>query len=65
MQGRLRGEKLRVQTTSECKHCARPLVIEVDDDLAWKVISADAAPVLFEPHMNWGAFGGANIIHDY
>jgi hypothetical protein len=65
VQGRLRGEKLRVRITSECKHCARALIIEVDDDLAWKVISAEASPVLFEPDMNWDSFAGANIIHDY
>jgi hypothetical protein len=56
---------LRVRITSDCKHCARPLVVEVDDDLAWKVMTAEAAPLLFEPHMNWDTFAAPNIIHDY
>lgn len=50
---------------SECKHCARPLTIEVNEELTWKVISAGASPLLFEPDMNWETFAGANIIHDY
>jgi len=40
-------------------------MIDVDEELAWKVATAGAAPVLFEPHMNWDTFSGANIIHDY
>jgi len=40
-------------------------MIEVDDELAWKVISAGAAPLLFEPHLNWDTFAGPNIVHDY
>jgi hypothetical protein len=65
VQGRLRGEKLRVRINSECKHCSRPLIIEVDEELSWNVLSAGASPLLFEPDMNWKAFSGANIIHDY
>ncbi|MGB9106562.1 MAG: hypothetical protein WCC59_17555 [Terriglobales bacterium] len=63
MQGRLRGEKLRVRIESSCRHCARPLTIEVDDDLG--VLSPGASPLLFEPDMNWQSFHGRNIIHDY
>lgn len=65
MQGRLRGEKLRVRIDSECKHCSQSLIIEVDDQLGWKVVSAGASPLLFEPDMDWKAFSGSNIIHDY
>jgi len=65
VQGRLRGEKLSVRINSECKHCSRLLIIEVDDELSWKVASVGASPLLFEPDMNWTAFSGTNIIHDY
>lgn len=65
MQGRLRGERLEVRIDSECHHCSRPLIMEVDEELSSNVISAGASPLLFEPHMNWEAFSGANIIHDY
>ena len=40
-------------------------MIDVDEELVWKVVSAGASPLLFEPDMNWKAFSGANIIHDY
>lgn len=65
MQGRLRKENLVVTIRSECAHCRQPLEMEVDQDLNFKVTSQDAAPLIFEPDMNWAAFGGANIINDY
>jgi hypothetical protein len=65
VQGRLRGEKLRVHIDSECHHCARPLTVEVDEDLNWRVLSRGASPLLFERDMDWGTFTGTNIIHDY
>jgi hypothetical protein len=65
VQGRLRGEKLRVRIDSSCHHCSRPLTIEVDDDLGWRVLSPGASPLLFEPDMDWQSFHGPNIIHDY
>ena len=65
MQGRLRGEKLRVRIESSCRHCALPIVIEVDDDLRWQVLTPGVSPLLFEPDMNWQDFRGPNIIHDY
>jgi len=54
-----------VRIDSECQHCARPLAIEVDDDLRWQVLSDGASPLLFEPDINWASFRGINIIHDY
>ncbi len=65
MQGRLRRQKLTVRVDSECHHCRRPLRLEVDDDLRWKVLSPGAEPLLFEPDMDWDRFRGPNIIHDY
>jgi hypothetical protein len=65
VQGRLQGKRLRVRIDSECKHCSRPLILEVNEELAWNVISVGASPLLFEPDMNWKSFSGANIIRDY
>lgn len=65
MQGRLRSEKLTVHIDSECKHCSRALVIEVNDELTYNVLSAGASPLLFEPDIKWNAFSSANIIRDY
>jgi len=65
VQGRLRGEKLRVCIDSKCHHCSRSLSIEVDDELRWRVQSTGARPLLFEPDIEWSTFQGQNIIHDY
>ena len=50
---------------SECHHCSQPLTIEVDEELGWRVLSAGASPLLFEPHVDWSTFRSPNIIHDY
>ena len=50
---------------SECSHCAKPLSLEVDDELRWKIRSPGASPLLFEPDVQWSTFHGQNIIHDY
>jgi hypothetical protein len=65
VEGRLRGEKLRVRIDSVCHHCSRPLAIKVDDELRWHVESPRASPLLFEPGVDWHSFRGPNIIHDY
>ena len=44
VQGRLRGEKLRVRIESSCRHCSLPIAIEVDDDLG--ILSPGAAQEL-------------------
>ena len=56
---------MRVRIESSCRHCSLPIVIEVDDDLRWRVLTPGVAPLLFEPNMDWQSFHGANIIHDY
>jgi hypothetical protein len=65
VQGCLRGEKMRVRLESECHHCSRPLTMDVDERLRFRVLSRGASPLIFEPDMNWNNFSGANIIHDY
>ena len=65
MQGRLRGDKLKVRIDSECCHCLKPLSLEVDDELRWQVLSPGAEPLLFEPDVQWSTFRGESIIHDY
>ncbi|HLX76833.1 MAG TPA: hypothetical protein VKR26_18935 [Terriglobales bacterium] len=50
---------------SQCRHCSRPLALEVDEELRWRVTSPQASPLLFEPDLDWNTFSGPNIIHDY
>lgn len=54
-----------VRVESECHHCSRPLTLQVDHRLRFRVLSRGASPLIFEPDMNWDNFRGANIIHDY
>jgi hypothetical protein len=56
---------MRVRVESECHHCSRPLTMDVDERLRFRVLSRGASPLIFEPDMNWNNFSGANIIHDY
>jgi hypothetical protein len=65
VQGRLRGEKLKVRIDSECQHRSELLSLEVDEELRWRMLSGDPAPLLFEPDIRWDTFRGENIIHDY
>ncbi len=34
-------------------------------DLSFRVHQADAAPLVFEPQVDWGQFDEPNIIHGY
>lgn len=54
-----------MRVNSECHHCSRPLAVEVDERLRFRVLSRGASPLIFEPDIDWETFGGANIIHDY
>jgi hypothetical protein len=65
VQGRLRGERLQVRIDSECRHCSRPLALEVDQELRWRVLSPGISPLLFEPTMDWANFHAPSIVHDY
>ena len=49
VQGQLRGEKLSFTIESECGHCHRPLHIEIGSDLNYRVVEADAEPVIYTP----------------
>jgi hypothetical protein len=58
VEGRLRGERLRVCIDSECHHCSRPLAIEVDDEFGRRVLSAGASP---SSRMSIGAHSAARV----
>lgn len=49
VQGRLRGEHLSAQVTTECAHCHSPLHIEVDSELKCHVTEEGARPLVFAP----------------
>ncbi|RPI79720.1 MAG: hypothetical protein EHM45_01740 [Desulfobacteraceae bacterium] len=53
MQGQLRKEPLTCFIESECGHTRRPLHIEIDSDLEYRVREADARPMIYVPLLNF------------
>jgi hypothetical protein len=51
VQGQLRNESLRFAISTECGHCHRPLNLEIDSQLNYRVIEEDAEPLVFVPMM--------------
>jgi len=65
VEGRLRDEKLAVEIESVCAHCGGELHIRLDSDGKWTLRETEAAPLVFEPHVDWTVFDKPNIIDDY
>ncbi len=62
MQGQLRKEKLSFTITTECAHCHQPLYIEIDTELNYRVIEADAEPLVYAPMVDFGKLDDPSII---
>jgi uncharacterized metal-binding protein YceD (DUF177 family) len=62
VQGQLRQEHLSFTITTECAHCRRPLHIEIDTELNYRVIEADAKPLVYAPIVNFGELDDPSII---
>ena len=65
MQGRLRDEDLAIEAVTRCAVSGRELRLRIDSDLRCEVMSEGAAPLVFEPRLDWQQFSAPNIIHDY
>ena len=65
VQGRLTGRALTVEIETECGHCGAPLHLRLGSDMAVQVAEADAAPLLFEPHVDWANFREPDITRAY
>jgi hypothetical protein len=62
VQGRLRDEPLTVLVETECGHCGRPLEIEIDSDLNFRVLSKGAEPLIFTPLVDFSTLKDPSII---
>lgn len=64
VQGHLRNESLTVTIASECAHCARPLGLEIDSALRYRVLEG-SDPLLFVPLLDFQKLKAPNIIDDF
>ena len=62
VQGHLRQEELSFSIASECGHCRRPLHIEIDSTLSYRVVEADAEPVIYMPLVDLHSLEDPSII---
>jgi hypothetical protein len=62
VQGQLRREKLTVTIETECGHCHKPLHLEVDSELNFRVQEAQAEPLVFVPRVNFQKLDDPSII---
>ncbi len=65
VQGRLREQPVTVEIHTTCAHCGQPIELTVDGDMRYHVRTPGAAPLIFEPDLDWAAFAEPNIIHAY
>lgn len=54
-----------MEVRTECAHCGQPLGMTIDSDLRYRVDQTDAAPLVFEPLIDWTTFTEPNIIHAF
>ena len=65
VQGHLREEPLSFTIETECGHCRAPLRIEVDSGLAYRVLTADAQPLVYVPQVDLSKLGTPSIIDSF
>ena len=64
VQGHLRDEHLSVSIETECGHCHRPLHLEVDSELACRVLEEEEGvdPLVFVPLVDFAELEDPSII---
>jgi uncharacterized metal-binding protein YceD (DUF177 family) len=65
VQGQLSSKPLTVTVTTECAHCHQPLHLELDGELNYRVVEADAQPLIFAPMVDFAKLGKPSIIDDF
>jgi hypothetical protein len=64
VQGHLRNEAVKVSIQSECAHCARPIRLEIDSELRYRVIEGED-PLVFLPLLDFEKLKAPSIIDDF
>jgi hypothetical protein len=65
VQGQLRQEKLSFLIETECAHCRKPIHIQIDCDLNYKVLEPDASPLVFVPNLDFATLKDPSIIDGF
>lgn len=65
MQGCLRGEPISARIRTRCAQSGRELTLFVSADGDIEVREKGAAPLLFEPEIDWAHFDKPHIIDDF
>lgn len=62
MQGQLRKEALTCQVETACAQSGRPIHIEIDGDLHYRVLEPGADPLVFAPMVDFDRLEDPSII---
>lgn len=62
MQGQLRRETLTCEIATECAHCGRPMHLEIDSRLGFRVMDEGADPRVFVPLVDFEKLEDPSII---
>jgi hypothetical protein len=62
VQGLLRNEPLTFTIETQCGHCGKPLHIEIDSHLNYRVLEIGVVPYIFTPMVDFGKLEDPSII---
>ena len=62
MQGQLREENLSFSIETLCAHCGKPIHIEMDSELNYRVVEEGAVPLVHVPMIDFDELDDPSII---
>jgi hypothetical protein len=65
VQGQLRKQSLTFQVQTECGHCGKPFHLEIDSDLNYRVLEAEASPMVYAPLIDFDKLEDPSIIDGF
>ena len=65
VQGQLRGEALSFVIETECGHCQKPLHIEIDSELKYRVVEEGTEPLIYVPLLDLQKLDEPSIIDSF
>ena len=62
LQGQLRAKSLSVVVKTECAHCGRSIIIELDHELNYKIVEGSEDLLVFLPFVDFDRLTEPSII---